>query len=118
MIAHIVLFNPKPGITESSLRSFGQAIGDAFTAIPSVKRARIGRHVDVDAGYRRSFGDSAYEYSAVLEFSDIAGLVEYLRHPLHERLGSLFWENCQSAVISEVELVEAVDRDAVMMLVK
>jgi hypothetical protein len=118
VIAHIVLFNPKTGIAEASLRAFTKAIGDAFTVIPSVKRARIGRRVQVNAGYERSFGDSAYEYTVVLEFSDQDGLIQYLRHPLHERLGHLFWENCQSAVISEVELVDAADGDAVMMLVK
>jgi len=89
-----------------------------FGAIPDVKKASIGRRVGVDLGYERSLGDSAYEYSAVIEFEDEAGLIRYLRHPLHQRLGSLFWENCNSSVISEVEFVDGRDRDAVMLLVK
>jgi len=118
VIAHIVLFNPKPGISAADILVFGQAMAEAFNAIVDLETARIGRRIRVDLGYERPLGDSSYEYAAVLEFDDEAGLVQCLTHPLHERLGRLFWENCASSVISEVEFVDGRDRDAVKMLVK
>jgi hypothetical protein len=69
----------------------------------------IGRRTNVDAGYQREFGDQTYEFAAVLEFKDRAGLIDYLRHPLHHELGRMFWETCQRTVISEVELHDGRD---------
>ena len=118
MIGHIVLFNPKAGLAESSLLSFGLSIQKAFSAIPTVKRALIGRRLSIDAGYERSLGHKTYEFTAILEFENEAALIAYLRHPLHAELGRLFWDYCESTVISEVRLVDGKDPEAVMSLVK
>ena len=48
-------------------------------------------------------GDTTYEFAAILEFDDQAGLVAYLNHPSHEALGRAFWEVCRSTVVVEVE---------------
>jgi len=90
----------------------------ALSTIPTIKRAQIGRRIRVDAGYDRSFGDKTYEYSTIIEFADRTALVQYLNHPLHQQLGRLFWENCESTVISEVELVEASDDEGLTDLVR
>ncbi len=50
-------------------------------------------------------GDKTYEFAAVLEFEDESRLVTYLTSPMHEELGRLFWQYCESAVVSEVESV-------------
>lgn len=118
MIAHIVLFNAKPGLRQSDILGFSQSIHKAFDGIPSIQSARIGRKVSVNPGYTRSFGHEAYEYAAVLEFVDEEALIAYLRHPLHEKLGRLFWQYCESTIISEVELVDGRDSSAVAALVK
>ena len=50
-------------------------------------------------------GDKTYEYAAVLEFHGEPELVAYLNSPTHANLGRLFWENCESTIISEVESI-------------
>ena len=115
MIAHIVLFTPKSGLDEATIRSFAQEIVDTCKSVESVGKASVGRSVSIDAGYGRNFGDKTYEYSAVLEFQDRARLVTYLQDPLHAELGRLFWESCERTVICETESVdprhpESVDR--------
>jgi len=116
MIGHIVLFNPKTTATKDELRSFAQLISRTCASIPSIQRATIGKRLRIDAGYARYFGDKTYEYLAILEFEDSQGLVAYLRHPLHERLGRLFWEMCESTVIAEVDLIDGKSRELVEFL--
>jgi len=116
MIGHIVLFNPRPTATKEQLRSFAQSISRTCASIPAVHRATVGKRLHIDAGYTRNFGDKTYDYLAIMEFEDTRGLLEYLRHPLHEKLGRLFWEMCESTVIVEVELADGKSRDLVEFL--
>lgn len=116
MIAHIVLFTPKAELTEAERRSFAKSVAATLRQITSIQRATVGRHIDVDPGYKRTFGDKTYQFAAVLEFSDRAALVDYLRNPLHEDLGRLFWETCAASVICEVESADIGDPVAVELL--
>ena len=109
MIAHIVLFTPKADLSQDAFRAFTMQMAGCFRSIDTIERASVGKRIDVDAGYRREFGDQTYEYAAVLEFRSRAGLIEYLRHPLHHELGRMFWESCERTVISEVELHDGRD---------
>ncbi len=106
MIAHLVLFNPKPEATSSQLRSFAKAISTACREIPSITRVCVGKRIVVDAGYARNFGEKTYKYAAEFEFVDIAALREYLHHPRHQELGRMFWEICDSTAVLEVELID------------
>ena len=106
MIAHIVLFNPKPGVSESEIRSFARIIQDACRHIGAIQRSHVGRRIDIDAGYARSFGEKTYQFAAIFEFEDSAGLKEYLKHPLHKQVGRLFWEMCESTVVVEAAMTD------------
>ncbi|HEX5217680.1 MAG TPA: Dabb family protein [Vicinamibacterales bacterium] len=116
MICHIVLFTPKADLSAVVLRSFAQSIVATFRHISSLKKATVGRAIDIDAGYERSFGDKTYEFAAVLEFTDRAALLGYLNHPLHKELGALFWRHCEATVILEIEATDAKSDDAVELL--
>jgi hypothetical protein len=109
VIAHIVLFTPKPDVNEASLRAFARTMLNLATAIPAVKHAKVGRSIAVDPGYERSMGRVTYQFVAVLEFDDTAALLDYLRDPRHARLGKLFWEICADATILEVDWRSAND---------
>jgi stress responsive alpha/beta barrel protein len=106
MIAHIVLFNPKAGVSEIGFRSFAKTIQAACRQIQAIQRANVGRRIEVDAGYPRSFGEKTYRFVAIFEFEDPAGLREYLKHPLHKHLGKLFWEMCESTVVVEAAMAD------------
>lgn len=107
MIAHIVLFQSKQDLSSADRRAFAQSFQAACRQIGSVRRAVLGKSLSIDAGYERIFGDKTYEYAAIMEFDDRHGLIEYLKHPLHDDLGRMFWLACESTVITEVELVDA-----------
>ena len=118
VISHIVLFTPKEGLTAGQTLLFAQQLQLTMFSVPSVRRATVGRRVDVDSGSTRSFGDTAYQFSAVVEFDGISGLIEYLAHPLHRELGRLFWEYCSATAILEVDSVDAKTGAVVDLLVR
>ena len=107
MIVHLVLFNPKPGIPEARRQEFAETVQRTCRQVASVKRAVIGRRTEIDAGYARAFGEKTYEYLAEMEFENQEGLDEYLNHPLHDRLGRMFWELCESTVVLECVAIDA-----------
>ncbi|MEO7191765.1 MAG: Dabb family protein [Vicinamibacterales bacterium] len=109
MISHIVLFSPKSTLSPGETRALISAVHRAFSEIPSVIRVRVGKRVDVDAGYLRSFGQEPYSYSAVAEFDSVAELQTYLAHPLHHELGKLFWQTCDRCIVSEMDCVDGKD---------
>lgn len=82
---------------------------DSAMSIATVKGAKVGRSVEVDPGYTRSMGRLTYQYVAVLEFEDEAGLVAYLRDPKHASLGRMFWDVCADATVLEVDWRGAAD---------
>jgi hypothetical protein len=114
VIQHIVLFTPKPGLDHNQRRAFAGTTMKTLGHSPDIARFTVGRRVNVDAGYDRSFGSEPYEDAAVLEFVDREGLVRYLRSADHEVLGRLFWESCERTVVSEVTVVDANDVDALL----
>jgi hypothetical protein len=107
MIAHIVLFNPKPTASRELLLSCAQLLERLAREVPGVIRAPVGRSVSIDPGYERPFGEKTYQNVCVIEFDDKPSLVAYLTHPLHHELGRLFWELCESAVVLESEMADA-----------
>lgn len=112
MIAHFVLFRPRPDLPDAERHGLAEAFGAALRAIPSIRRARIGRRVTHGRGYE-TLMRSDYPYVAVLEFDDLAGLMAYLEHPAHEALGARFFSTFEEALMYDFDLAEgpeAIDR--------
>jgi hypothetical protein len=103
MICHIVLFTPRSDLPTDRLLAFAQSVLDSCRTIPSIARAVIGKSIPVDAGYKRSFGDTTYSHAAVIEFADQQRLRDYLTHPLHAALGQQFWDVSTAMVVVEIE---------------
>jgi Stress responsive A/B Barrel Domain len=108
MIAHIVLFEPKSGVSADQLRSFAKLLRSCAREIPSVTRAVVGRTVAQNVNKSSGIGDQtysqAYGYAAVFEFADKAGLQNYFKHQAHQELAGLFWEVCEATIIVDVEM--------------
>ena len=117
MIAHVVLFTPKRSLKGADARLFARSVIDALRGSESIERCFLGRARAIDPGYQRYMGDKTYEFAAVLEFQGERELLAYLSSPLHADLGRLFWENCDSTIVSEVESVGLGD-EAVEFLAK
>ena len=106
MVIHLVLFRPRADLGESQRRGLASALTNAVRAIPSVRRARIGRRITHGLGYETLMRVD-YPYVAVLEFDDMDGLQSYLAHPAHEELGRLFFETFEEALMYDYEADEA-----------
>jgi hypothetical protein len=87
MVFHIVLFDPRTDLREEEREAVFAAFGRALAAIPSVRRAHVGRRVRHGAGYEAGMGEPL-EYAAVLVFDDLDGLRTYLEHPAHATLAN------------------------------
>jgi hypothetical protein len=105
MLAHIVLFMPRADIAQGDRQRFSDALSRALTAIPSIRRCRIGRRVTYGFSYEQRMRDH-YEYAAILDFDDAAGLKEYLEHPAHEELSQQFYATVETSLVYDYELRE------------
>jgi hypothetical protein len=103
MIAHVVLFRPKPELSSDDRRSLVSAFERAVREIPGVRAVRAGRRVTHGAGYEQTMPDTG-EYLIVIDFDDVDGLQTYLRHPAHEALGARFNQSLESALIYDFEI--------------
>ena len=103
MIAHVVLFEPKATITEADRETFLDAMKIAFKEIPTVERSLVAKRELIGAGYETEVGYQTYSYVSVIEFKDVQALKDYLEHPLHKRLGQLFWQYCDRTMIVDAD---------------
>ena len=104
VVAHIVLFNPKLGLTTEQLGSFAQSIQDVTRRSRRFRRALVGK-----SGARRArripdrLGIRPMSSRPFWNSMASAELTRLPEHPSHRDLGRLFWEYCGSAVVMEAE---------------
>ena len=103
MFLHIVLFRPKPSVTDVDRTAMFEALRVASTEIPSVRQFRIGTRVKHGGAYEKLMSEQ-YPYAAVIEFEDLEGLKTYLEHPKHEAVGKLFYELLDGGLVYDYEL--------------
>lgn len=110
MIAHLVLYRPKPGLDEEARTRFTDALLAARRDIDAIHRFTIGRRLPGGPSYNlAAFPD--FPYMAVIEFEDVAGLKAYLAHPVHAGLGQAFRSSLESALVYDYEIADAADAD-------
>jgi hypothetical protein len=102
MFLHIVLFRPKGSVSDSDRAAMFHALRAVSTEIASVRRFYIGNRVKHGRPYEQMMSQD-YPFAAVVEFDDLAGLLSYLNHPKHERLGALFYEFLEAALVYDYE---------------
>ena len=107
MMTHVVLFTPRGDLGEAEVARLSTALASALDGIPSVRRYQVGRRVRLGTAYDQA-APLDFSYLVVVEIDDRDGLVAYLRHPLHEALGALFYETSAIALASDFDTV---DRD-------
>jgi hypothetical protein len=109
VIAHIVLFEPLPGLTDAERQSLVDGLGVAAREIPGVRRLRVGRRLTHGvAGYEHAMRDD-YSFAAIIEFDTVADLRGYLAHPAHEQIGRHFSQSSVRALAYDYDLVDAVN---------
>jgi len=105
MITHIVLLTPRDTLTVDEREAMAQAMEQAFSGIPSIARARVGRRRRLGYSYD-DLSPVQFEFLAVLEFHSVDDLDAYLKHPAHIELGRQFRSCAQVALANDFETVE------------
>src|SRR5437899_2356305 len=105
MIAHVVLFRPRPDVPATDRETLALSFERALRETPSVRRAAIGRRISNGAGYEQLAHEN-YPYAAVIEFDDLDGLKSYLHHPSHEDPARRFYTAIEAAIVFDYEMVE------------
>jgi hypothetical protein len=109
VIAHIVLFRPRPSLTPDQRQALITALRSAVEGIPQIKRARIGKRLLLNRpGYETQMAEH-YEYSAVLEFDSEGDLRAYLDHPAHGELGQLLFTSADAVLAYDYTCLEPAD---------
>ena len=106
MVAHVVLYRPRPDAAAEDLSRLVQAISAAAAGIDHVRRFWVGRSVPDPPRYKIG-GFPAFPFCAVIEFDDRAGLQAYLDHEAHGELSRLFNLTTEAALIYDFEIAEA-----------
>ena len=90
MIAHIVLLQPRPDLTEGQRRDALETLKRAAAEVPEIRSLRVGRRVTHGLpGYEQAMTQD-YEFALIVEVDDVPALTRYLTAPAHRALGSLF----------------------------
>ena len=106
MVAHVVLFKVRTSLDAAARQRLVAAFQEALHAIPSIRRARVGRRITHGRAYEQLMTVD-YEYAAILEFDDVEGLKAYLGDPAHEALGARFFESFEAALMYDYEMSAA-----------
>jgi hypothetical protein len=107
MIVHVVLFEPRAGLSTDEQNRILEDLRRAAREIPSIRRFRIGRRVKHGLpGYEQAMTES-YEYAAFIEFDDRDGLEAYLRHPAHEAAGRIFTDAASHALAYDYDVLDS-----------
>ena len=114
MIAHLVLFRPRPDLSVSERESLAAVFAAALREIPTIRHAWVGHRFTHGRGYEQLMRVD-YEYAAVLQFDDAEGLLAYLDHPAHQQLGERFFNAFADALMYDFDLQEG--REGIAALV-
>ena len=111
MIAHLVLFKPKPDLSTDDRRALILAFGRAVREVPTVRDVRIGRRVTFGASYEQQSANAA-EFIVVIDFDDLSGLQTYLGHPAHEEISARFSQSLSSVSVYDFDVggIETLER--------
>jgi hypothetical protein len=103
MITHIVLFSPRPTLSDEERQHILQAVTTIVTRCPAVRGCRIGRRVRHGLPGYEQMMRVPYEYALMLDFEDLEGLRAYLAHPDHARLGDAFTSAADASLAYDYE---------------
>jgi hypothetical protein len=103
VILHIVLYEPKPGLSADNEAEFRAFLLAAVGNIQEIRQVRIGRTVDLGIGYEARSEGQSFGYVAVFEFDSIDKLKAYMAHAAHVALAAQFWKHCDRTMILDVE---------------
>ena len=104
MIAHVVLLQPRPDLTEQQRADALGTIRGSVSNLPEVRRIRLGRRVKHGLPGYEQLMPQDFEFALIIEVDDVAALKRYLQAPGHDALGRLFYTHTAAALAYDYEL--------------
>jgi len=102
MIAHVVLLQPKPDLTDAQRAEALETIRQSAASLPEV-RLRLGRRIKHGLPGYEQLMTQDFDYAVIVEADDIGALKRYLQAPAHVALGRLFYTATASALAYDYE---------------
>jgi stress responsive alpha/beta barrel protein len=104
VIAHIVLLQPRPDLTDAQRAAALDALRGAAANVPEIKRFRLGRRVKHGLPGYEQLMPQDFEFALIVEVDDASALKRYLQAPAHTALGELFYTATSAALAYDYEL--------------
>jgi hypothetical protein len=103
MIAHIVLLQPRPDLTEAQRQDALATLSKAADGVPEIRGFRLGRRVKHGLPGYEQLMPQDFEYALIVEVDDVDALKRYLQAPAHTALGALFYNATSAALAYDYE---------------
>jgi hypothetical protein len=108
MIAHIVLLQPRPDLTEDQRRAALDTLARVAADVSEIRSVRFGRRIKHGLpGYEQRMTQD-YEFALIVEVDDIAALTRYLKAPAHRALGDFFATSTAAALAYDYDMTGVV----------
>jgi len=98
VIAHIVLLQPKPDLTDTQRADALETIRTSAANIPDVRRFRLGRRVKHGLPGYEQLMPQDFQFALIVELDDLDALKRYLQAPAHDALAHLFYTATAAAL--------------------
>ncbi|MEO7272682.1 MAG: Dabb family protein [Vicinamibacterales bacterium] len=109
MIAHVILFKPRPGLGAAERSALLQALKTASRDIPGIRSFRVGKRVLHGLpGYEQMMPED-FAFFVIIEVDDLEALKIYLAHPAHAAFGAHFTQSSAAALAYDYEVVDVAD---------
>jgi len=103
VIAHLVLLQPKPDLTEEQRAAALATIRGAAANLPDVRHLRLGRRIKHGLPGYEQLMPQDFEFAMIVEVDDVDALKRYLKAPAHEALAQLFYTATAAALAYDYE---------------
>jgi len=109
MIAHVILFKPRAGLSAAERGAVVEALTHASRDIPGIRSFRVGKRVRHGLpGYEQMMPED-FEFLVIIEVDDLDALRAYLAHPSHAAFGAHFTQSSAAALAYDYEVVDVAD---------
>jgi hypothetical protein len=113
-VVHVVLFQPRSDLTDTQRNDIRESLTAAAKEIPGIVSFRVGRRLKHGLPGYEQFMATDYQIALWIEFNDVAGLQDYLRHPAHHALGHHFVASGQAALAYDYDVVDVSAADSLL----
>jgi len=103
VIAHVVLLQPKPDLTEEQRAAALETIRKSADNLPDVRHFRLGRRIKHGLPGYEQLMPQDFEFALIVEVDDVDALKRYLNAPAHQALAHLFYTATSAALAYDYE---------------